>query len=176
MGTSTRRGNKVSAGNTDVRRVNAQREQGWRARLIDTATEKLRRKERVGGRKREREREPRGKWKRVRRVSKSRYVGMAESKLLDHSGKDATSWVRRSEIAGPNPVGPQQQLSIWLMCFSIQKIGRFRRPYAVCCSLVWTRYTELIKFALQTRHPRSALDREFINRSLFSRSSPKINV
>lgn len=56
MGTSTRRGNKVSAGNTDVRRVNAQREQGWRARLIDTATEKLRRKERVGGRKRERER------------------------------------------------------------------------------------------------------------------------
>lgn len=39
-----------------MRRVNAQREQGWRARLIDTATEKLRRKERVGGRKRERER------------------------------------------------------------------------------------------------------------------------
>lgn len=29
-----------------MRRVNAQREQGWRARLIDTAMEKLRRRER----------------------------------------------------------------------------------------------------------------------------------
>lgn len=48
METSARRlGNEVSAGNTDVRRVNVQREQGRRARLIDTVTEKPRAREKI---------------------------------------------------------------------------------------------------------------------------------
>lgn len=44
-----RLGNEVSAGNTDVRLVNVQREQGRRARLIDTVTEKPRGREKIEG-------------------------------------------------------------------------------------------------------------------------------
>lgn len=48
METSARRlGNEVSAGNTDVRRENVQREQGRRARLIDTVTEEPRGREKI---------------------------------------------------------------------------------------------------------------------------------
>lgn len=118
METSARRlGNEVSAGNTDIRRVNVHREQGRRARLIDTVTEKQGGKEKI----------ERGCEGACEGIKENRCIGMG-IKVVGLLQRKCSCDVGEARLLGGT--ASEQQLNIWLMCFSIQKIGHFRRSRA----------------------------------------------